>query len=129
MMAEAELVSFAEGRPKGFVLTGHGRRMAEQVRKSCPELFKESERLVEILADVPQNDLISLVYELYPGFAKESEIKGIRSANVDAVHVPLDELLKEKTIELSSTKGVRYEISVDDNGLVLRELEMEAQCR
>ncbi len=127
MMAEADLVSIAEGRPRGFVLTRNGARIAEQVRKSHRELFKESERLVDILADVPQNDLIALVYELYPGFAKESEIRGIRSTNVDAVHVPIEVLLKERTIELSSTKGIKYEISVDNNRLVLREVEQEAQ--
>lgn len=121
MMQEADLVSVTGPRPKVYSLAPNGATAAAAAKSRNPKVFEESERLKVLLLDVPQNDLITLVYELYPDYAEESEIKGIASENVDAIHVGDSELGDNQPLHVVSKKGKSYEVVRRGRELVIRD--------
>ncbi len=122
MMREEDLVTVTGARPKTYSMGPAGTTVVEEVKATNPTVFEESERLKEILLDVPQNDLIKLVYELYPDYAEESEIKGLVSSNVEAIHLGDAELGEGQALRVVSTKGNSYEVVRRGRELVIRNI-------
>ncbi len=119
MMASADLLEVDYHKPETYKLTDEGLKAAADARRETPGVFEESGRLKAILAEIPPEDLIALVYELYPDYAAESELKGIETANVEAVHVPMRDPRLREGLLVFSKKGTTYRVTLQDDTIAL----------
>lgn len=122
MMAGGGFVKVEGHRPRIASLTEVGLRAALSLSEERGDFFRAASELKFVLNDIPQKDLLALVYQLYPEMAKESALADVTSPNVEAIHLGLDELKEDNgAVRLKSSKDRFYQVRREGEQIVITE--------
>jgi len=110
------------GLIKRMDLTGEGRTVAQKLahdREIAPVLESLDETL-NLARDFDVNDLLYLVYKLYPPLAERSEFpEEARSDKLEHFSIPVSRLAEGQSITVSSDKGGSVNATLRNGRLVL----------
>ena len=111
------------GKPPKFVLTDDGKRVLNEIEEEDNVLADHIREMVKDLEHLSNDDLISIVYELYPTFTTNSIIvdKVKFCKRSDAIHVPLAKLKEGGKVAVTSRCGVKVIASMVDGVLRLEQ--------
>jgi len=104
-------------------ITPEGLEIAKQIiqqDENLKEIDKSLKELIEILSPLNDNDILYIIYNLYPKYAERSQVKNMaRSENFETYEVDLNEISKgpSKIIKIKSDKGNRLKIKFE-NGVL-----------
>ena len=104
-------------------ITPEGLEIAKQIiqqDENLKEIDKSLKQLIEILSPLNDNDILYIIYNLYPKYAERSQVKNMaRSENFETYEVDLNEISKgpSEIIEIKSDKGNRLKIKFE-NGVL-----------
>jgi len=80
--------------------------------------------LIETLSPLNDNDILYIIYNLYPEYAERSQVRNMaRSENFETYEVDLNEISKRpsEVIEIKSDKGNRLKIKFENGVLEINE--------
>ncbi len=112
----------AAGLVEDGVPTDEGAALARKVRDSGrgAQIAHELEGIVNATREMSTDDILYLVYSLYPDYAQSSEIRGrIRSYRLEHFSISVDELSEGEVMVVRSDKGSRLRVEKHGNRVLL----------
>lgn len=111
------------GLAKKMDLTPEGRALAPKLEHEADlmQVVTSLKQTLELTKDFDVNDLLYLVYRLYPEFAKESEYpEEARSHRLEHFSVPISTIKEGGTLTVTSDKGSSISVERRGGKLVLK---------
>jgi len=110
------------GKPVKYSLTIEGNKLFKPMEKNKDVIVLHAKEILSQIDHLDTNELISVIYELYPTFTKNSIIVNkIKNCNAsDSIHIPINKLQNGTEFTIKSRCGINVNVEFNNNKIIIK---------